>query len=157
MSTSQSWQSVTYGGDLFITVSASATTLAATVPVSGALTTHDASSGTAVASRLASKVLTAGGVQTIGPFTGATSVACNVYRNVDPSAPIGNVVVTGGTGTTVTLPAVTTNVDDFVVNFAGHQSTDVVFPATGTGVVRRAQEIDATDAIVVYDSAGAVP
>jgi hypothetical protein len=157
MSTSQSWQSVTYGGDLFITVSASATTLAATVPVSGALTTHDASSGTAVASRLASKVLTAGGVQTIGPFTGATSVACNVYRNVDPSAPIGNVVVTGGTGTTVTLPAVTTNPDDFAVCFAGHQSTDVVFPATGTGVVRRAQEIDATDAIVVYDSAGAVP
>jgi hypothetical protein len=93
-------------------------------------TSHDASSGTAVASRLASKVLTAGGVQTIGPFTGATSVACNVYRNVDPSAPIGNVVVTGGTGTTVTLPAVTTNVDDFVVAFAGHQSTDVSFPVS---------------------------
>jgi hypothetical protein len=156
MPSSGSWTAVQYGNNVFVAVIQSSTA-STTIPVTAAPTSHDASSGTAVASRLASKVLTAGGVQTIGPFTGATSVACSVYRNVDPAAPIGNVVVAGGTGTAVTLPAVTTNVGDFAVCFAGHQSTDVVFPATGTGVVRRAQEIDATDAIAVYDSAGAVP
>jgi hypothetical protein len=38
-------------------------------------TSHDSSAGTAVSSVLVSKVLTAGGAQTIGPFTNATSVA----------------------------------------------------------------------------------
>ena len=152
---SASWTDVAYGNSTFVAVAQGATATYATVPITPSTTVVLDSSGSGTSSSLlAYKALTAGGSQSIGPFANATSVACNVYRAADPTTPIGNWALATGSSTTVTLPAVTAAADSFVVGFAGHRSTDVAFPASQSGSVRRAQSVDATGAIAVYDTAG---
>jgi hypothetical protein len=148
----QFWNEIAYGDGAFVVVSGSAIT-GLKIPIAS-VTTLDASGSGTSSSRLVYQKLTVGGAQSIGPFTNATSVAAAVYRGLDPVNPVPGFSLVSGTGTIVTLPADTTGATSSVVSFAGHQSTNVTFPASQAGVVRRAQQIDAVDAIVVYDSAG---
>lgn len=74
-----------------------------------------------------------------GVFTNATSVICHVYRSATASPlTVGNIAGATGTGSTVSLPAVTLAspaAGPFRVGFAGHVSPSAVFPETGSSSV----------------------
>lgn len=93
-------------------------------------------------------------------FTDATSVTFGVYRGVDATTPIGNVVSATGSGTTATIPALSLSqpaANPFEVALVATRSADATFPETGTDLRLRISHADATDAAALYDSGGAAP
>jgi hypothetical protein len=108
--------------------------------------------------RVGYRVLQAGDTGT-GTWTNATSVVCLVYRGQRGSAPIGASAQNGGNSTTVNYPALTlqdTSGNSWVAGFAGHRSTDTALETPPTGMVNRANVVDATDEAAGHDTNGGV-
>lgn len=95
--------------------------------------------------------------ETIGTWTGATSLIAAVYRGVDTTNPIGNTnSATGATG--VYWPATAASISDgtsWFVAMAGVNTGDTSLETPPTGTAR-ASVSDATDEAVLFDTNGGV-
>lgn len=90
-------------------------------------------------------------------FTNATSVVCNVYSGLDSTTPIGLTASTSGTGTTVTLPAVSNAATSFVGGFVGHSSTDVTFPVlSALSAINQTNPLTSSDGVYTVTYGGSL-
>jgi hypothetical protein len=142
-------------GDLLVAFAfRDGSTTAPTIPAGWTAVTTGAGAN-AVASVAATLVATGSGTSS-GTWTNATSVVFHVYRGV---AGVGSFSAAGGTGTTVTYNGLTlqrTNGLSWVVGFAGHASTNTSLQTAPSGMVNRANVLDATDHTVGHDTNGGV-
>lgn len=109
-------------------------------------------------SRLAYRIATDGSTPP-GTWTNSTSVVYHIYRNLDPTTPIGAVLDGGGQSTTVSYPALTlqrTDNSSWVAGFAGHRSTNTSLETPPTGMTNRTTRANATDEAAGHDTNGTV-
>lgn len=102
-------------------------------------------------SSIAYKYVTNGATDTTGSWTSATSVIFEVWRDVHPSSPIGNIAEGGGAVATITYPALTCAITDgssAVAAYCGHRSPNVNIDAavfTGTSYTNSSFVQDGAD------------
>jgi len=103
--------------------------------------------------------IAAGGSETSGTWTNATSLICHVYRSSTGSVVAGASATTSGTTTTVTYPTVSLNNSSgtsWVAGFAGISTTDTSLETAPSLMTNRSTVNDATDEAAGHDTNGGV-
>jgi hypothetical protein len=106
--------------------------------------------------------IAAGGSETSGEWTNATSLICHVYRGVDQTIPLGGSSTYGHNDTgnnTVNYRVITmtdTSGASWVAGFAGHAATNTSLQTAPTGMTNRTNVMDATDEAAGHDTNGGV-
>ena len=102
--------------------------------------------------------IAAGGSETSGTWTNATSLICHVYRGVDQTTPLGGSSTYGHNNTgdnTIDYRTVTMTVTDgtsWLAGFVGHAAVNTNIQTAPTGMTNRTNVVDATDEAAGHDT-----
>lgn len=110
--------------------------------------TNITSGGASTCSNRAGYKIAASSSETSGTWTSSTTLIAEVWRNVNPTSPIGVSASGGTTGTTITYPNLTLTKTDgstAVSAFGGHRSANVAIETVPSDMTLTNSSSDATD------------